>query len=349
VLNASDVSTTSGPGVADAHIASLPLPREAEARRLLRRALRDADPAAQRFGWQISSISELTPDDSDVGYTGKDGTIFVKVREPTSQEGSRSNSSFYAYPFVLATLVHELVHLSHLGHGKNFYRCLSAALAACGAESWVRREARTHVCGELLNAVCDNDARRARALLTVMPEAAICPRPSGQLPLEYAAHHGRVALTRLLLEARADPTPCNNSFAKGGGMAPLERAAVNGNAKTVALLLAARANVVDVREPKGQSVLDKAIAAAEAGGFAGKGGDWWQVSKVLGNDPPRAISTKDDETRNHGRSRRRKSRGATEAAMAGKRASSMPSLPSLPKIETCRPVALSSLSGSLAL
>ena len=29
-----------------------------------------------------------------------------------------------------------------------------------------------HVCSELLNAVCENDARRARALLAVLPEAA---------------------------------------------------------------------------------------------------------------------------------------------------------------------------------
>jgi hypothetical protein len=248
-----------------------------------------------------------------VGYTGEDGTIYVKVRDPSASEGGKGGC-FYAYAFVLATLLHELVHLSHLGHGKNFYRCLSTALATCGAESWVRREAKYHVCAELVNAICDNDARRARALLAIMPEAASCRRPGVQLPLEYAAHHGRVALTRLLLEARADPTPY--SSAKPGCMAPLARAAVNGNAKTAALLLAARANVGEAREPKGQSALDKALAAAEVTGNAktaalllaaranvgevrepkgqsaldkaiaaaeaGKDGDWWQIKKVLG-------------------------------------------------------------------
>mmetsp|Transcript_65223 Transcript_65223/g.103348 ORF Transcript_65223/g.103348 Transcript_65223/m.103348 type:complete len:394 (+) Transcript_65223:187-1368(+) len=364
-----------GPGVAEARIVTLALPGEAEAHRLLRRALRESEAAARRFGWRISRICELPSCDGDVGYTGKDGTIFVKVRDPAASEGSRA-ACFYSYSFVLATLLHELVHLSHLGHGKNFYRCLSAALAACGAESWVRREARTHVCAELINAICDNDARRARALLAIMPEAASCRRPGVQLPLEYAAHHGRVALTRLLLEARADPTPCDSLCSKPGSMAPLARAAVNGNAKTAALLLAARANVGEVQEPKGQSVLSKAIAAAEAGGFAGKDGDWWQLTKVLGGEHGdraaacelRTSLAKDDtghcedrargHVRNHRKRRQRCSELASETeplcSHVGptrhiRRVSSMPSLPALQKIEVRQAIPLSCLSGSLAL
>merc|ERR1712060_377764 len=104
-----------------------------------------------------------------------------------------------------------------------------------------KREVRGHVCAELLNAVCDNDARRARALLSALPEAAMCTRPNPgfqkQLPLEYAAHHGRVALTRLLLEARADA----NATCCAGGMPPLARAAARGNTETARVLLGAGA------------------------------------------------------------------------------------------------------------
>jgi len=373
-IDTSATTKSLGVGVAEARMTTLALPGEAEARRLLRRALRDSEPAARRFGWRISCVCELPSCDGDVGYTGKDGTIFVKVRDPSASEGGGA-ACFYSYAFLLATLLHELVHLSHLGHGKKFYRCLSAALAACAAESWVRREARTHVCAELVNAICDNDARRARALLAIMPEAASCRQPGVQLPLEYAAHHGRVALTRLLLEARADPTPCSSHSGKPGSMAPLARAAVNGNAKTAALLLAARANVGEIQVPKGQSVLDKAIAASEAGGFAGKDGDWWQLSKVLSGEPgDRAVVcefrtlAKDDaghcEDRARGRARshqKRRQRCGDVVSEAQPlrsnfgptpqiaRVSSMPSLPALPKTEVRRAVPLSCLSGSLAL
>lgn len=369
--NTGHVDRAVKPGVIQAKITTLGLRSDAEARYLLRRALRESEPAAQRFGWRLLSLCELPVNDDDVGYTAKDGTIFVKVRDPSAKEGSRT-ASFYAYSFVLATVLHELVHLSHLGHGKAFYRCLSAALSCCGAEASVRREARAHVCAELLNAVCDNDARRARALLAVMPEAAVCRpcrRPgaeSSQLPLEYAAHHGRVALTRLLLEARADPALCSGK-ATGGGVAPLARAAANGNAKTAALLLAARANVVDVPEPKGQSVLEKAISAAELGGFAGKGGEWWKVPKILSEDqgkqiidPPLCINMprRSRSSSGSGGSRRQRHRmssgeaGKTGETGAASRAMSMPALPSLPALagaEARRPVVMSGLAGSLAL
>lgn len=359
-------------GVIQAKITTLGLRGDAEARYLLRRALRESEPAAQRCGWRLLSLCELPVNDDDVGYTAKDGTIFVKVRDPSAKEGSRA-ASFYAYSFVLATVLHELVHLSHLGHGKAFYRCLSAALSCCGAEASVRREARAHVCAELLNAVCDNDARRARALLAVMPEAAMCRRPgaeSSQLPLEYAAHHGRVALTRLLLEARADPALCSGK-ATGGGVAPLARAAANGNAKTAALLLAARANVVDVPEDRGQSVLEKAISAAELGGFAGKGGEWWKIPRILAEDSgkqiidsqlcntniPRRSRSVSGSSGSSG-SRRHRHRmscsegGKTGETSAASRAMSMPALPSLPALtgaEVRRPVVMSCLAGSLAL
>jgi len=362
-------------GIVQAKITTLGLRGDAEARYLLRRALRDSEPAAQRFGWRLLSLYELPADDDDVGYTQKDGSIFIKVRNPTAREGVPALC--YDYSFVLATLLHELVHLSHLGHGKVFYRCLSAALSSCGADAKVRREARAHVCAELLNAVCDNDARRARALLAAMPEAANCRRPgaeSSQLPLEYAAHHGRVALTRLLLEARADPALC--SAAGNSGVAPLARAAANGNAKTAALLLAARANVADVPEARGQSVLDKAIAAAEVGGFMGKAGEWWKVPKLLSDDhrrrdadaPPSsaAPSRRSRSTAARGSSRRRRHRtscsegGSADSTAdsslgAAKRALSLPvlpavaSLPALPGREVRRPMVLSRLAGSLAL
>lgn len=216
----------------DVQISSLGLERDAEVRRVLRRALRDAWPAARRNGWRPVALCELEPGDRDVGYTAEDGTIFVKVRHPT-----QGHSHFYPYSFVLATLLHELTHLSHLGHGKAFYHRLVEAAAECGAEPAVRCEVRSHICAELLNAVCDNDARRARALLAALPEAVACRPGAGRpLPLEYAAHHGRVALTRLLLEARAD------ADASGAdGVPPLARAAARGNSKTAMLLLAAGA------------------------------------------------------------------------------------------------------------
>lgn len=361
-------------GVAEAKITTLGLAGDTDVRSLLRRALRDAEPAAQRFGWHVVSLCELPRDDDDVGYTEKDGTIFVKVRDPTVTGGGNRRAHLYAYSFVLATLLHELVHLSHLGHGKAFYRCLSAALTACGAEAYVRREARAHVCAELLNAVCDNDARRARALLAVMPEAAVCRRPgatNSQMPLEYAAHHGRVALTRLLLEARADPAMCSGTVPGGSSVAPLARAAANGNTKTAALLLAAGAKVVDVPEARGQSVLDKAIAASEAGGFSGKGGEWWKVSKVLSSEccdagrPACEISERSRSTGTSRRRRRRRSSSETHRPPASappptapappasapgvmlRKAISLPLLPA--QAEVRRPMLLGSLAGSLAL
>lgn len=217
----------------DAHISSLGLDGDAEARRLLRQALRDSWPAAKHFGWKVGSLCEMEPHDKEVGYSAEDGTLFVKVRDP-----ARIAGRFYSYGFILATLLHELTHFSILGHGKAFYRRLVEAVSVCGADFSVRHEVRRHICGELLNAICDNDARRARALLTVLPEAVACrSRVGSQLPLEYAAHHGRVALTKLLLKAKADP----DSASQTGGVPPLARAAARGNCKTAQLLLEAGA------------------------------------------------------------------------------------------------------------
>lgn len=218
----------------EVQVSSLGLYGDGEVRRLLRRALRDAWPAARHFGWQVGSVCELDPENRDVGYTSEDGTIYVKVRDP-----GKGNSRFYNYSFVLATLLHEMTHLSVLGHGKAFYRQLVEAVAQCGAEPTLKREVRTHVSAELLNAVCENDARRAKAVLSVMPEAVACRMPGAkqQLPLEYAAHHGRVALTKLLIEARAEvDATCSN-----GGVPPLMRAAARGNKRTAKVLLAAGA------------------------------------------------------------------------------------------------------------
>lgn len=229
----------------EVQISSLGLAGDGEVRRLLRRALRDAWPAARRFGWRVENLCELEPKDGDVGYTAKDGTLFVKVRNP------RKGGQFYPYSFVLATLLHELTHLSILGHGKAFYRRLAEATTECGAEPAIRREVRSHVCGELLNAVCENDARRAKALLAVLPEAARCRPPPGlgsQLPLEYAAHHGRVALTKLLLEAKAD------ADASSVDVPPLARAAAQGNSKTMKVLLEAGAQ-------RGRSMLPATLQA----------------------------------------------------------------------------------------
>lgn len=217
----------------EACIQSLGLEDDQKARRLLRRALRDAAPAAERFQWQVNSIRELQPDDKDVGYSSEEGDLFIKVRD---QKGD-----FFSYSFVLATLLHELSHLSVLGHGRAFYRRLADAAAACGAEPCVRREVRAHICAELLNAICDNDPRRAKALLAVLPEAVVNRQPgaaNGQLPLEYAAHHGRVAITRLLIEAGARVDAC----AESGGIPPLQRAASRGNARTARVLLDAGAD-----------------------------------------------------------------------------------------------------------
>mmetsp|Transcript_34990 Transcript_34990/g.108889 ORF Transcript_34990/g.108889 Transcript_34990/m.108889 type:complete len:373 (+) Transcript_34990:119-1237(+) len=218
----------------DVQVSSLGLYADAEARRLLRRALHDAWPAARQFDWQVGAVRELDPENRDVGYTSEDGTLFVKVRDP-----NRGSGSFYNYSFVLATLLHELTHLSVLGHGKAFYRQLVEAVARCGADPALRREVRNHVCAELLNAVCENDARRAKAVLAVLPEAVDCKLPGAvkQLPLEYAAHHGRVALTKLLLEAGAEV----NATCCKGGVPPVMRAAARGNKRTAQVLLDAGA------------------------------------------------------------------------------------------------------------
>eukprot|EP00933_Yihiella_yeosuensis_P016969 TRINITY_DN14328_c0_g1_i1.p1 TRINITY_DN14328_c0_g1~~TRINITY_DN14328_c0_g1_i1.p1 ORF type:complete len:328 (-),score=66.69 TRINITY_DN14328_c0_g1_i1:274-1257(-) len=248
----------------DVKISSLGFKGEREVRKLLKRALRDAWPAARRFGWRLAGLCELEPKDNDVGYTGEDGTLYVKVRDP------RQGGQPYPYSFVLATLLHELTHLSYLGHGKGFYKRLSEATLQCGAEPSLRREVRAHICGELLNAVCDNDARRARALLAVMPEAARC-RPPGQLqlPLEYAAHHGRVALTKLLLEARADA----DATCGINGVPPLARAAAQGNNKTMRVLLEAGAQ-------RGISTVPPTIAAL-AGASPSGGAGSVQVAEML--------------------------------------------------------------------
>jgi len=150
-------------------------------------------------------------------------------------------------------------------------------------------------------------------------------------------------------------------------MAPLVRAAANGNPKTAALLLAARANVVKVPEPHGQSVLDKAIAAAEAGGFAGKDGEWCTVMKVLNDDcnnrhasgpTCNAAARRDRGARSSSR-RRRQRPTCTEGAEVGgglpRRVMSMPALPAVATLpassnsEVRRPITFGSLAGSLAL
>lgn len=243
----------------DAHITSLGTDGDEEARRLLRRALRDAWPAARKFGWQVGAICELDPADKDVGYTGKDGTLFVKVRDPAKGR----DRSFYSYSYVLATLLHELTHLSFLGHGRSFYRRFADAVQECRAEPALRLQVRAHICAELLNAVCDNDARRARGVLAVLPEAVACPMlgVGNQLPLEYAAHHGRVALTKLLLEARANA----DATCRKGGMPPLALAAARGNCKTAKLLLDAGAT----RGRAALDGLDSAIFAADPPATAG--------------------------------------------------------------------------------
>lgn len=217
--------------ISEVKISSLSMDqRDGMVRLLMRRALQDAWPAVLRFGWHVDFLCELAPDDGDVGYTDEDGTVYVKLRNPASKRGQ-----LYAYSFILSTLLHELTHLSFLGHGRSFYRRLEAAVAECNLKASLRREVRAHICGELLNAICDNDTRRARALLSVMPEAVTCPLPGHQqLPLDYAAHHGRVALTRLLLEARADATAGHEP-----GATPLDRAAAMGNQKTARMLLEA--------------------------------------------------------------------------------------------------------------
>jgi len=222
------------PEYPEARLASLGWKGDAEFRSLLRRALRDAWPAARRFHWKVGTVCELEPKDADVGYTGKDGTLYVKVRDP-----AHNGCKCYSYSFVLATLLHEMTHLSILGHGKSFYQRFTEAIAACGADPFVRRDVRSHVCAELLNAICENDSRRARALISVLPEAVVQARPGGgrQVPLEYAAHHGRVALTRLLLRARADADARHG----GSGVPPLARAAAQGNLKTAQVLLNAGA------------------------------------------------------------------------------------------------------------
>jgi len=167
---------------------------------------------------------------------GEDGTLFVKVRNPVANGTKRP---FYEYSFVLATMLHELTHLSVLGHGKAFYTRLLEGLTHSGAEPSIRRESRAHICAELVNAVCENDTRRAKALLAVLPEAAQCrlPGPQRQLPLEYAAHHGRVAITKLLLHARAEADVSPD----GKSVPALQRAEARGNRKTAQVLLDAGA------------------------------------------------------------------------------------------------------------
>eukprot|EP00747_Dinoflagellata_sp_TGD_P167088 gnl/TRDRNA2_/TRDRNA2_190934_c0_seq1.p1 gnl/TRDRNA2_/TRDRNA2_190934_c0~~gnl/TRDRNA2_/TRDRNA2_190934_c0_seq1.p1 ORF type:complete len:358 (-),score=51.18 gnl/TRDRNA2_/TRDRNA2_190934_c0_seq1:49-1122(-) len=260
-------------------ITSLGVEGDVEVRKLIRRALWDAWPAVKRFGWRFASICELPPDDPDVGYSSADGTIFVKVRDPATAEQQGGSDGFCPYGLVLATLLHELSHISVLGHGKAFYRHLAAAIAASDGGPVLRREVRTHVCAELLNAVCDNDARRARALLAVFPEAALYKRQDTNClgPLDYAAHHGRVALTRLLLEAGAMP---QRQYGRPMPLhVPLARAAARGNAKTAALLLEARADVGALGKCSRDTVLKRAVEGdaarsscydSDAKGFAGE-------------------------------------------------------------------------------
>lgn len=263
--NDEEASCRSGPV-----ISSLGLKGDREVRRTLRHALRDAWPAMREFGWRLRQLCELDPADEHVGYN-HEGTIFLKVRDP------HSRPELYPYSFVLATLLHELTHLSYEGHGKAFYRRLVLASVACGADASIRREVHIHVCSELLNAVCENDARRARALLAVLPEAASCrPLNGGQFPLEYAAHHGRVSLTKLLLQARADP----NVYGQKVGMPPLARAAAQGNVKTVRLLLQAGARgaawlppeLQRVQRSKSSDYLEKEVCRTFSLPDLGKGG-----------------------------------------------------------------------------
>merc|ERR1719235_3015456 len=133
-----------------------------------------------------------------------------------------------------------------------------------------------------------------------------CRRESDALGICCAPRSCR--FDELLLEAKADPAQCRT-------VAPLARAAANGNTRTATLLLAARANVADVQEPHGQSVLDKAIAASEAGGIACKGGEWWKIPKLLG-EACGDSSTPAPLPERRRRSRRRCSDGGGERSKA---------------------------------
>lgn len=314
----------------DSHITSLGLEGDAEARRLLRRSLREAWPAARHFGWQVGAICELDPANCDVGYTAEDGTLFVKVRDP-----AQGRNRFYSYSFILATLLHELTHLSVLGHGKAFYRRLVEAVAACGAEPAVRREVHAHICGELLNAVCDNDARRARALLATLPEAVDCrlPGAGNQLPLEYAAHHGRVALTKLLLEARADA----NATCRADGVPPLALAAARGNSKTAMVLLQAGA----VRGRATLESLDSSVLAAASQSAEKPRERRWEEDGWLAARPSFEGGGGLAISRQH---RRRE-----ELPREPRRAESLPALAAAPPYATKMGRRAVVLSGSLAL
>merc|ERR1712224_419895 len=146
-------------------------------------------------------------------------------------------------------------HLTHEGHGTQFYKLLLMTVHECCVGQRLK-QILSHVHSEVLNAVCDDDRTRVRALLKAAPICANAKMPGcKQTPLTYAASYGRVSLAKQLLAARAE---ANATDARG--ISPLMWAAEAGNLKVAAALLSARADP-NVRDAQQRRALEHAASA----------------------------------------------------------------------------------------
>jgi len=101
---------------------------------LLDRLRRDAATLAEPFELRYASIGKTRRDARIYGCCDLEGHIRIRLR-------SRISGGFLRYSSLLATLCHELAHLEHFNHGKDF-RALNERLLAYARVVGLYRPAR---------------------------------------------------------------------------------------------------------------------------------------------------------------------------------------------------------------
>ncbi len=87
--------------------------RRQEEDSLLERLRTDCQPIADAFGLRWSSVKRTRADAKLYGCCDADGNIRIRLR-------SRTTGAFLRYSSLIATMCHELAHLSHMDHGPEF-------------------------------------------------------------------------------------------------------------------------------------------------------------------------------------------------------------------------------------
>ena len=102
---------------------------------LLSRATAVAAPVARRRCWYLHEVVELEPEASKTkrfhilgNHQDGEGSIEAVVRSGGGE------GKLAPYVEVLSTVLHELAHFEHAGHGPGFYELLGEIVADVGAD-----------------------------------------------------------------------------------------------------------------------------------------------------------------------------------------------------------------------